>query len=119
MSGLLFAYAPVAQAAFSDSAKNQACQGIKDTTDPNACSPTASNSVSNVISLFLNLFSVIIGIAAVLMIMVGGYKLVTSGGDPNNVASGRNTILWALVGAAVAAMAQIIVHFVLSKATNA
>ena len=49
------------------------------------------------------------------MIMVGGLKYMTSQGDSANVASAKNTILYAVIGLVVVALAQVIVKFVLDR----
>ena len=53
------------------------------------------------------------------MIIVAGIKFITSQGEPSNVASAKNTILYAIVGLVIVAFAQIIVKFVLNKANQA
>jgi hypothetical protein len=52
------------------------------------------------------------------MIVVGGFRYVTSAGDSTKVGSAKNTILYALIGLIIVALAQIVVRFVLSKATG-
>ena len=52
------------------------------------------------------------------MIMVGGFKYITSGGDSGNITGAKNTILYAVVGLVVVALAQIIVRFVLARTTT-
>ena len=79
------------------------------TTAPGSPSP------DSVLKKGLNLFSAIIGIIAVVMIMVGGLKYMTSQGDSANVASAKNTILYAVIGLVVVALAQVIVKFVLDR----
>ncbi len=59
----------------------------------------------------------VIGIVAVVMIMVGGFKYVTAGGDSSNITSAKHTIIYALIGLVIVAMAQFLVQFVLDKAT--
>jgi hypothetical protein len=49
------------------------------------------------------------------MLVIGGMKLIASQGDPSNVKNGRDTIIYSLVGLAAAALAQVIVVFVLNK----
>ena len=61
------------------------------------------------------MFSAIVGIIAVVMIIVGGIKYITSGGDSGNVTAAKNTILYAVIGLVVVALAQIIVKFVLGR----
>jgi hypothetical protein len=61
------------------------------------------------------LISIIVGMASVVVILIGGYKYVTSSGDPGNIKSAKDTIMFALVGMVVAIVAQSIVVFVLNR----
>lgn len=102
-----------ASAALFDSSVDQACQGV---TGGGACNETeANNSVNNIITTVINIFSWIVGIVAVIMIIVGGLKYITSTGDSNSVNGAKNTILYAIIGLVIVASAQIIVKFVLKK----
>lgn len=74
-----------------------------------------TDQVNNAVKLGLNLFSAIVGIIAVVMIIVGGIKYITSGGDSGNITSAKNTIMYAVIGLVVVALAQIIVNFVLER----
>jgi hypothetical protein len=81
------------------------------------CGSTPSNGIdlNNVVTAVVQILSAVVGIAAVIMIIVAGIRFVTSGGDSSKVAAARSTILYAVVGLAIAAFAQVIVRFVLSK----
>jgi len=57
----------------------------------------------------------VIGVAAVIMIIIGGLKYVTSNGDSAGVTSAKNTILYSVVGIIVALLAYAIVKFVLGQ----
>ena len=63
----------------------------------------------------LNIFTTVIGAVAVLMIIIGGLRYVTSNGEPAQLTSAKNTILYAAIGLVVAAMANAIVNFVLTN----
>jgi uncharacterized membrane protein YozB (DUF420 family) len=76
----------------------------------------ATGRLNTIITLVVNIFSLIVGVVAVIMIIVGGLKYITSGGDSGNVSGAKNTILYAIVGLIVVALAQFIVRFVLSQA---
>lgn len=91
-------------------AKDDVCQGI------GGCAqrPGAPN-VNNTLTKVINLLSALIGITAVIMVMVGGFKYIISSGDSNSATSAKNTIIYALVGLAIAALAQVLVHFVLNN----
>jgi hypothetical protein len=58
--------------------------------------------------------NVLVGIAAVIMIIVGGLRYITSSGDPAKLNSAKNTIIYACIGVAIAAMSQVIVAFVVN-----
>lgn len=76
---------------------------------------TASTKVNDTVRDALNLFSAIVGIIAVVMIIVGGIKYITSSGESGAIQTAKNTILYAVIGLVVVALAQIIVKFVLSR----
>ena len=81
------------------------------------CTKNSGNgtSLNSVVKAIINVLSIVIGIVAVIMIMVGGFRYITSGGDSNNITSAKNTILYAIVGLVVVALAQALVQFVLNK----
>ena len=98
--------------------QNSTCQGStlqfgSDTT----CEDTAESEegVNNLIATVINIFSVIVGIVAVIMIIYGGFRYITSGGDSSKITDARNTILYAIVGLIIVAFAQFVVKFILSK----
>jgi len=97
------------------------CTGANLSTTQTDCAgstATASDSVNNIITTVINIFSLIVGVVAVIMIIVGGFRYITSGGDSGNVSGAKNTILFAIVGLVIVALAQIIVKFVLGKVTQ-
>jgi hypothetical protein len=61
------------------------------------------------------IFSEVVAIVAVIFIVLAGIKFVTSQGDPQGVASAKRQVIYAVVGILVAAFAQLIVGFVLTK----
>jgi uncharacterized membrane protein len=106
-------------AAFADSscgggntAKGQVLQGVGE-AGSGSCSATAATSLASTI---VTILSILVGVLAVIMIIYGGFKYVTSSGDANKVASAKSTLIYALVGLAIAALAQVIVHDVLDTA---
>jgi len=96
---------------------NYICQGVDATTGKKGSCPNpgADSAINNFITTIINTLSWIVGIIAVVMVMVGGFKFVTSGGDTEKVVSARSTIIYALVGLVIVAMAQVIVHFVIGR----
>lgn len=78
-----------------------------------------NNSVSKVANQVVNVFSLVVGAIAVIMIIVGGFRYITSGGSSDKIGSAKNTLIYAIVGLIIVALAQIIVHFVLNRANQA
>ncbi len=78
----------------------------------------AKENVNTLLVQVINVFSLIVGVTAVVMIIIGGLKYITSGGDSGNVTGAKNTILYAIVGLVIVALAQVIVRFVLAKVSN-
>lgn len=97
------------------------CQGadLQVNGGANCGGAEATDRVNGLIALIINIFSIVVGVVAVIMIIIGGLKYITSSGDSNNVTSAKNTILYAIIGLVVVALAQFIVKFVLAKAINA
>jgi hypothetical protein len=77
-----------------------------------------STSISKIIKDVVNILSIIVGITAVVMVIYGGLRYITSAGDGGRVASAKSTITYALIGLAIAAAAQLIVRYVFNKASN-
>lgn len=55
------------------------------------------------------------GAGAVVMVVVGGFRLVVSGGSPDAVKSARGTITAALIGLAITILAYALVNYVIDK----
>jgi hypothetical protein len=113
------AYAQTSQ----EQINNGLCSGAQFdfSNNPGACtsnSTDATETISNIIHSIVNLLSVLVGIAAVIMIIIGGFRYITSGGNDASVTSAKNTILYAMIGLVVVALSQLIVRFTLNKLTN-
>lgn len=78
----------------------------------------AQQRINDILHSVINLFSLVVGIVSVIMIIFGGLKYITSGGDSGNVGNAKNTILYAIIGIVIVALAQFIVRFVLTKVTQ-
>jgi hypothetical protein len=115
---LLAVAAPVTVMASSpfDASKEAACQGAQ-FSNKGSCADAEKDAkrLDGVLELVVNILTAIVGIIAVIMIIVGGLKYVTSSGDPSNVTSAKNTLLYAVIGLIIVGLAQVIVKFVLNK----
>jgi predicted cobalt transporter CbtA len=87
--------------------------------DEEGANDEAGERVDSIIKTVINIFSIVVGVVSVIMIIIGGLKYITSGGDSGNVTGAKNTILYAIIGLVVVALAQIIVRFVLERAVAA
>lgn len=105
-----------------DASKAAVCQGIDLSQGGNGSQSDCAdngNGVSGLLKLAINILSFAVGVIAIIFIIIGGLKYVTSQGESNNTAAAKNTIIYALVGLVMVALAQFIVRFTLNKATTA
>jgi uncharacterized membrane protein len=63
----------------------------------------------------INTLLYVAGSIAVIMILFGAFRYVTSGGDASKVTQAKNTILYAVIGLVIAILAFAIVNFVLTR----
>ncbi|HEX5395340.1 MAG TPA: pilin [Candidatus Saccharimonadales bacterium] len=93
------------------------CAGVNLNVNDTNCNDggDAVSTINDLIRKTINLLSVIVGVVAVIMIMVGGFRYITSGGSDTGVTSAKNTILYAIIGLIIVALAQLLVRFVLRQ----
>lgn len=77
-----------------------------------------NQGLTGTVKTVVNVLSVVVGVVAVIMIVIGGFRYITSGGKQESVTAAKNTILYAVIGLVIVALAQVIVRFVLSKTVN-
>lgn len=113
----VFLPAALVSAQTSTPTKNAVCEGVGLTGGSAGCGTKAESEagVSNVVKAAINVFSVVVGVIAVIMVIIGGLKYITSSGDSNSISSAKNTVLYAVIGLVIVAMAQVIVRFVLNR----
>ena len=102
------------QSVFAATPQQTACEAI----NGSAGCTTSSNGLTNIINLVVQVMSIVIGFIAVVMIVFAGFKYVTSGGDTNKVASAKNSLMYAIIGLIIVALAQFIVRVVLAQANT-
>jgi hypothetical protein len=73
----------------------------------------SGSSLNTLLTNIINIFSLIVGAVAVIMIIIGGFRYVISSGNDQAVSGAKNTIIFALVGLVIVALAQFVVHFVI------
>lgn len=80
----------------------------------NSIAPSGTNSNLNAfITNIINVLIAVIGVAAVLMLIIGGFRYVFSQGNEKAVSGAKDTILYAIIGIVVAILAFAIVNFVI------
>ncbi|MGH7156728.1 MAG: TrbC/VirB2 family protein [Candidatus Saccharimonadales bacterium] len=121
VTGAAFAQTPIDQNQINNNlcagSNGQFDQGVNGTTT--GCGTGAATHVNSLVTTVVNVLSVVVGIIAVIMIIVAGLRYITSGGKQESVTGAKNTILYAVIGLVIVALAQLIVHFVLNKTTTA
>lgn len=84
-----------------------------------ACTPQdGSDTISGpngLLGKVTNIIALVTGIVAILFVLFGGFKYLTSSGESGKVQEAKNTIIYALVGLVVIVMARSIILFVLNK----
>ncbi len=97
-----------------DIIKGNLCQGVNFDTN-STCATDAKADPKAMLKKVVQWAIIIIGSISVIMIIFGGFKYITSGGDSNNVTAAKNTIMYALIGLIIVLFAQGIVSFVLKE----
>ena len=82
-------------------------------TGREACLKSSGTNLRDVIRWALNVLTWLVGVAAVIVLMVAGFRYVVSGGSSSGVTGAKNMIVYALIGVVIALLAQIIVVFVI------
>lgn len=119
--GLLAVAGPASAQSVQQEINNGLCSGsnlqIPSGSGTGSCSGVsgASNSIEKFVHHIVNILSAVIGVVAVIMIMVGGFRYVTSGGSDSSVTSAKNTILYAIIGLIIVALSQVLVHFTIKN----
>ena len=114
---------PANQSTTSPEITNGLCAGANlsfgsDCNSGGITSAEANAKINKIIHEIINIFSVVVGVVSIIMIIIGGLKYITSGGDSTNVTGAKNTILYAVIGLVVVSLAQVMVRFVLNKVSQ-
>ncbi len=88
-----------------------ACSG----SDTAVCKSSPDDLTGGVLKNVISLLLYLAGTIAVIMIVVGAIRYITSDGDPSKASTAKNTVLYAVIGLVVAVMSFGIVSFVLGR----
>ncbi len=76
------------------------------------------SDLNNVFKTVANIMLFLVGAVAVIMLIIGGLRYVTSNGDSTAITGAKNTILYAIIGIVVAFLAFAAVNFVTDQLAN-
>jgi hypothetical protein len=105
----VYAYNPVPTQTCANAPQSTLCS---DQTPPTTNPLTGPNGLLRVIA---NVMASLAGLVAVVIIITGGFKYITSGGDPSQIKSAQGTIISAIIGLIIIILADSIIGFVISK----
>ncbi len=73
--------------------------------------PTELLGENGAFEVIANIMLLLVGAVAVIMLIIGGFRYVVSGGDSTAVEGAKNTILYAIIGIVVAFLAFAAINF--------
>ena len=88
------------------------CKPINDIQNP------STTNIYALVNDIINYILIAVGALAVIMIIVSAIRITTSGGDAEKVKKAKNTLLWAVIGLALALLAAVIVNLVIDIANK-
>lgn len=77
--------------------------------------PTELDGDSGIFKTVVNILLFVIGLISVIMLIWGGIRYTTSGGNANSVTAAKNTIMYAIIGLVIAIFAYAIVNWVVGE----
>jgi hypothetical protein len=114
---LLFLLMPATALAYNP--LGGACTSGSTTSNSPACADNGTNNPiagpNGVLKKASLIIATIAGVAAIIIIIIGGFQYITSNGDPQKASSARSSIIGAVVGLVIIASAEGIITCVISK----
>lgn len=74
--------------------------------------PDRPDDVINMIKTLISTAYAVAGVAAVVMIIYGGYTILVSSGEPDKMRKGQNTLFYAIIGLVIIVSSSLIFNFV-------
>lgn len=94
--------------------KSVACDTIGNLTGDNACDETGENAgpeaVGSIGKTIVDTLSALAAAVAVIFLVVGGIRYMTSAGNPDKIKAAKGTITAALIGLAIVLLTQFIIN---------
>ena len=76
--------------------------------------PAQVGLIDSIINI-LNALLVLIAVAAIAFVIIGGLRYITAQGDEDAIAAAKNTVIFAILGIIVVLLAAVIVNFFLAQ----
>ncbi len=96
-------------------ANNPDATACQDSRQSQSSSDNSIYGPNGVISTVVNILTLVIGAAAVVMIIVAGIQYMLSNGDATKISNAKNTIIYAVIGLVVAVIARTLVVFIIQR----
>jgi len=93
-------------------------QAATDTTMPEIGNPLNTKNFTDIYYRFIQGSLTFIGVTAFLFLIYGGVVWLTSAGNPEKIKTGKNTIVWAIIGVAFVFLSYAILRFIIQIITG-
>ncbi len=103
----LGSYDPLNEVCSGENAKTSVCQ------QDAAQKGSTTNPVVTTIAKTAKVISLIVGFASIILIVVSGLNMITSGGNPEGIKSARSRMTSAIIGLVIAALAWVLASFII------
>ena len=108
----LFSFLVLSQSLISNTAFATCTPPTPGSSSVDVCALPSTQTTSQTLAIVISIFFAIIGAISVLVIVLAGFRYITSSGKPEEIAKAKDTIIYAAVGIIVCAMAVTIVSFI-------
>ena len=101
----------------NDSIRDGICDGINlDLAGDSDCDPEqAQNDLNEGLMRIINIFTMVAGVSAIIMMIYAGFRYVWSSGSSEGAKSALHTAFYALIGLVLVVFARGIVHYVFTR----
>ena len=126
--GASFALSPVVFADQSGIISTPACNAVKNTNNPSqpdsgtlpGCTPNSKSAAKGLeqpgglAAQIVDILLFAAGTVSLIFVLIGGFQYITSSGDSSRIKGAKDTLLYAIIGLVVTALAFAISGFVIS-----
>jgi lysylphosphatidylglycerol synthetase-like protein (DUF2156 family) len=112
MTVSLFSFLILTQSLVNNTAFATCTPPVAESSSVDLCSLPSTQTSSQTLAIVISIFFAVIGAVAVLIIVLAGFRYITSSGKPDEIAKAKDTIIYAAVGIIVCVLAVTIVSFI-------